>query len=100
VALSAGPADPLPRMWAPPEGRARMRVDPSRAPYRPVRPAAFASTDFAMVKICVSRAGEVTDVHVLDGEASRFADEIVAKVATWRFDPAIIDGRAVPFCYV
>jgi hypothetical protein len=95
----AGAAEPMPRMLPPARGIGLARIDFTKSPYRPIRPAAYASIPFALVKTCVSKTGEVTDVVVLN-EAKRFGDEIATKLATWRFDPLEIEGRVWPFCYV
>jgi len=100
VTVAPRPAEGMPRLLQPALGLARLRIDPRQDAYRPVRPARFAATKFALVKICVSKSGEVSDLHILNPEARPFADELLAKLAAWRYEPALLDGHAVPFCYV
>ncbi len=51
-----------------------------------------------MAKICVDIEGRVTKIQVLQGISADADAKVVETLATWRFSPAMIDGRAVPFC--
>lgn len=70
--------------------------------YRVVMPAAFAGATmrlWAMVKICVSPQGGVSDVKVIKGMDPAVDPLLVDKIRTWKYKPVMLDGRAISFCY-
>jgi TonB family protein len=51
------------------------------------------------VSVCLSEAGVPTTVELVKPSGYEDADDkIVTEVRAWRFQPTIVDGRAVPVC--
>ena len=54
----------------------------------------------AVVKMCVSAEGRVADLKLLKSADPAIDPQIPAVLGKWRYKPLVVDGRAVPFCYV
>jgi outer membrane biosynthesis protein TonB len=81
------------------QARALLQIDPDRDPHRPqVPPGLPARLRVAVVKLCVSPAGEVSEARLLKGEEPAFDAAVAAKVKTWRYKPLVADGKAARFC--
>jgi protein TonB len=91
----------------PPPPPVRRRADPINLPESatpPVPDAGNAPPEYpeaartgglegqVILKVVVSETGEVTDVQVLRGDEP-FVSAAVAAVKTWRYSPALVDGR-------
>lgn len=55
---------------------------------------------FNLVKICVSKGGDVSDVTVVKPSDPLFDKACTDKMRTWKFRPMSVGGNPVPFCYV
>ena len=90
----------------PPSGPLRIPYNASVASRRisgeePRIPRALRGTlqgPFALADICVGTDGRVTDVRVLQA-TSELADIVRTAVATWRYQPFVVDGRVTPVCF-
>jgi hypothetical protein len=83
--------------------KAQLAIDPNAAEYRVALPPSLARADMklaAVVKICVSPEGKVTDVKLLKSADPALDPQIPLVLSRWRFHPLMANGRAVPFCYV
>lgn len=54
---------------------------------------------FALVKICISRAGDVQSASLVKSMDPAADPLLIAKVKTWKYRPFAINGHRVPFCY-
>jgi hypothetical protein len=54
---------------------------------------------FALVKICISRAGDVRSATLVKSMDPAADPLLIAKVKTWKYRPFAINGHRVPFCY-
>ena len=54
----------------------------------------------AVVKMCVSAEGKVADLKLLKPADPAIDPQIPAVLGKWRYKPLVVEGRAVPFCYV
>lgn len=83
-------------------GHGRLAVNPNADGYRVKIPPALERTGerfSAMVKICVSPAGKVTDVAILRSAGPAIDAQIPSTLRRWSYRPLTEDGKAVPFCY-
>jgi TonB family protein len=51
------------------------------------------------LKVCVSTQGRVVEARVLDSVHAALDGQVVTAVLGWRFQPYVVEGRRVPFCY-
>ncbi|MFZ5896655.1 MAG: energy transducer TonB [Myxococcota bacterium] len=98
------PKEDAPPKFVPPNVAAQqLLTDPRTNPaYRVIMPAAFSSAGmrlWAMVKICVSKAGSVADVKLIKGMDPAVDPLLLSKIRTWRYRPMSIDGQPIAFCY-
>lgn len=102
VVGSTGSTDNAPpRFVAPNVAKGQLAIDPQADQHRVKLPPALSRADmmmWAMVKICVSKEGNVTDVKIIRGADPTVDPEIKVKLRTWRYKPYAVDGRPVPFC--
>jgi protein TonB len=54
---------------------------------------------WGLYKICVSVAGQVTDVKTVKPADALVDGAWIAKIRTWQYRPYSINGRPVPYCY-
>ena len=54
----------------------------------------------AVVRMCVSAEGKVADLKLLKPADPAIDPQIPAVLGKWRYKPLVVQGRAVPFCYV
>ena len=54
---------------------------------------------FALIKICVSRSGEVRSATLVKSMDPSADPLLIAKIKTWKYRPITIEGHPVPFCY-
>ena len=52
-----------------------------------------------LVKICISTAGSVDSVSLLQGAHPTLDMNVVNAVKGWRYRPLTVGNHAVPFCY-
>jgi periplasmic protein TonB len=92
-----------PRMVSPGVASTQWLTDPGKDPkYRPIIPEQFNRPGvrmFALIKICVSREGDVASVKIVKSMDPAIDPLLTAKAMTWKYRPITIDGNAVPFCY-
>jgi hypothetical protein len=83
--------------------RDQLLIDPNTDEYRVKLPPALARAGMkvsAVVRICVSAQGTVSDVRILKSADPSVDPEIPAVLGKWRYRPLIADGQPAPFCYV
>ena len=83
--------------------KAQLVIDANADEYRVKLPPSLARADMklsAVVKMCVSAEGKVAEVKLLKSADPAIDAQIPAVLAKWRYRPLVVDGRAVPFCYV
>ncbi len=93
-----GPVDGSPSLVPPDVGAKRCVNCPN-----PLLPAAVLKVSLGqsvVAKICVGSDGAVQRVSILRGIVPGADAAVADTVRTWRFSPATVQGRAVPFCYV
>jgi protein TonB len=54
---------------------------------------------WGLYKICVSVAGQVTDVKTIKPADALVDGPWISKIRTWQYRPYSINGRPVPYCY-
>ena len=109
IAAAPPPPPPPPKKEDPPRvlppsiAGQQLLTNPVTDPqYRVVMPPAFGQAGmrlWAMVKICVSTQGNVSDVKVIKGMDPAVDGLLVDKIKTWKYKPVTIDGKFVTFCY-
>jgi hypothetical protein len=52
------------------------------------------------LKVYVSEVGGVTRVLVFKGEEPEMNREVVSRIERWRYQPHLVGGKAVPFCFM
>jgi len=78
-------------------------IDSNADEYRVKLPPSLARAEMklaAVVKMCVSAEGKVADLKLLKSADPAIDPQIPAVLGKWRYKPLVVDGRAVPFCYV
>jgi hypothetical protein len=83
--------------------KALLAIDSNADEYRVKLPPSLARADMklsAVVKMCVSAEGKVADLKLLKPADPAIDPQIPAVLGKWRYKPLVVDGRAVPFCYV
>jgi periplasmic protein TonB len=97
------PQDLAPKFLAPNIASQQLLTDPRKDPrYRVALPPALATAGmrlWAMLKVCVSEEGNVSDVKIVKSMDATADSLLQAKIMTWRYKPVSIDGHAVRFCY-
>lgn len=91
-----------PRMLAPQIGKGLLLIDPNEEQYRVKLPPALersGTTLTAIVRVCVSAQGAVTDVKILRGAGPAIDPQIPTVLARWRYRPFTLNGQPTPFCY-
>ena len=97
-------------MLPPPVATKQLLSDLKQPPHQPTPPelARPGGVYWGLYKTCVSATGEVTDVTTIKG--AHHADSEVAvppldsrwveAIKTWRYQPYLREGSAIPFCYL
>jgi protein TonB len=101
--VGAPPVNQGPKMLPPQVGGKQLLIDPNSDPYKVGLPPPLARggmSFFAILRICVSTEGTVTDVKVLRGADPAIDPQIPTVLRRWRYRPYTLDGRPVPFCYM
>lgn len=96
------PKDAGPKMVSPQIARQQLLIDPNADAYKVTLPPPLVRTGMtfsAVVRICVSAQGTVSEVKLLRGADPAIDPQIPAVLGRWRYRPYTIDGRPVPFCY-
>ena len=91
-----------PHMVTPQIGKGLLLIDPNEEQYRVKLPPALERsgvTLFAIVRVCVSAQGAVTEVRVLKGAGPAIDPQIPSVLARWRYRPFTLNGQPTPFCY-
>jgi protein TonB len=94
--------DAGPRLLAPQVARGLLLIDPADERYRVSLPPALeraGATVSAIVRVCVSAQGAVTEVRVMRGAGPAVDAQIPTVLGRWRYRPLTIDGKPTPFCY-
>jgi periplasmic protein TonB len=90
-----------PRMLAPQVAKGLLLIDPNDERYRVRLPPALERagvTLSALLRICVSAQGAVTEVRILKGAGPAIDPQIPTVLGRWRYRPLLLDGRPTPFC--
>jgi outer membrane biosynthesis protein TonB len=83
--------------------RAQLLIDPNAEEYRVTLPPPLAQAGkklTAVVRVCVSALGAVSEVQILKSADAAVDPDIRTVIGKWRYQPLMIDGRAAPFCTV
>jgi len=91
-----------PRMLAPQVGKGLLLIDPNEEQYRVKLPPALERSGTmltAIVRVCVSAQGAVTDVKILRGAGPAIDPQIPSVLSRWRYRPFTLNGQPTPFCY-
>jgi hypothetical protein len=83
--------------------KAQLAIDPNADEYRVKLPPSLARAEMklsAVVKLCVSAEGKVSDVKLLKPADPAVDTQIPLVLSRWRYRPLLTDGRPTPFCYV
>jgi protein TonB len=94
--------DAGPRLLAPQVARGLLLIDPNEERYRVALPPALeraGATMSAIVRVCVSAQGTVTEVRLVRGANPAVDAQIPTVLGRWRYRPLTIDGKPTPFCY-
>ena len=78
-------------------------IDSNADEYRVKLPPSLARAEMklsAVVKMCVAADGRVADVKLLRPADPAVDAQIPEVLGKWRYRPLMLDGRAIPFCYV
>ncbi len=78
-----------------------LAIDPRQNPYRvkvATRCAKYAPYHTQLV-ICVSAAGLVTSLEILERTIPSIDEQLPQVISRWRFRPYMRDGTPTPFCY-
>lgn len=97
------PVDTAPRMLSPGVGAMQIITDPVKDPrYRVPIPEQLNRPGvrmFALVKICVSKDGNVVDVKLVKSMDPTVDPALRATAMSWKYRPLLVDDHPVPFCY-
>jgi outer membrane biosynthesis protein TonB len=94
-----------PKMLGAKVAHLQLLINPDVDPYKVQLPAALerltrsGTQVSAIVRVCVSAQGDVTDVKVLRGADPAIDPQIPVVLRRWRYRPYQVDGRPEPFCY-
>jgi protein TonB len=91
-----------PKMLTPQIGKGLLLIDPNEEQYRVKLPPALERggvTLYAIVRVCVSAQGAVTEVRVLKGAGPAIDPQIPSVLGRWRYRPFTLNGQPTPFCY-
>ena len=101
--VGAPPA--APKMLGAKVAHLQLLINPNVDPYKVQLPPALerltqsGAQVSAIVRVCVSAQGDVTDVKVLRGADPAIDPQIPVVLRRWRYRPYQVDGRAEAFCY-
>lgn len=94
-----------PKMLGAKIGHLQLLINPNVDPYKVQLPPSLerltrSGTQFsAILRVCVSAQGAVTDVKVLRGADPSIDSQIPVVLRRWKYRPYQVDGRPEPFCY-
>ena len=94
--------DAGPRQLAPQIAKGLLLIDPNDERYRVSLPPALeraGASLVAIVRVCVSSEGAVTEVRLIRGAGPAVDGQIPVVLGRWRYRPLLIDGKPTPFCY-
>jgi protein TonB len=92
-----------PRLLPPQIGGKQLLIDPNSEAYKVRLPPPLAREGmafFAVLRVCVSAGGDVTDVKILRGADPAIDPQIPTVIRRWRYRPYTLDGKPVAFCYM
>ena len=87
-------------------GNQLLAINPNVRPYRVNVPEELTDRMSAgekispVVRICVTERGNVQSVVVVKGSIPMIDQQVPAVLGRWRYQPYVVNGRALPFCYV
>jgi protein TonB len=96
------PKDTTPQQVGAGAGARQLAINPTVPPYCcPTIPRALEDADSfsAVLRVCVSTQGEVTEVRILRGAGPALDSQIPAFVQRWRYKPLLVNGEPRAFCY-
>ena len=91
-----------PKMVSGSVGRQQLLINPNVDPYRVKLPRALARTGAqysAVLRVCVSATGRVTQVNIMKGAGAAIDSQIPTVIGRWRYRPLTIGGQPTAFCY-
>jgi len=94
----AAPADGDTMKFLPPTLGLKQLLTP-RDQWLPAELQQKAGGSWGLFKICVNKAGAVDEVSVLRSPARTVEGDFVSAIRTWTFQPYVIGGAPVSFCY-
>jgi hypothetical protein len=100
IALGCAAAGPNPKGQAVPDiAGGGLDIDPLADPYRIMVPPGLPDRPRGLaVRVCVAPLGDVETVNILNREEPALNALVAAKVKSWHFKPAVMNGRAVKLC--
>jgi len=84
------------------QGHALLAIDPQADPYRVDVPGICVGLGVqyvAKVQVCVSPAGKVADVKVVEPSIPLIDEQLPIVLGRWIFHPLVVDGEPMSFCY-
>ncbi len=97
VVAAAAPVAAEPPKSLPPQVAAQQRIS-TNEPEVPAVLAKAGMNIFNLVRICVTVTGEIADVKLIKPSDPLWDKSVMDTARGWKFRPAMIEGRAVPFC--
>jgi hypothetical protein len=79
-----------------------LAIDPKQRPYKVNLPREYVACGqeyLSRVYVCVSEAGLVSSVRILESSIPAIDLQLAAVVPRWRYHPYLVNGRATAFCY-
>ncbi len=82
-------------------GKDLLAIDPRVSPYTVTLPEICVGNFLgaSLLQICVSEAGSVTGVEILEPSVPWLDRQIPEVIGRWKFRPFLLNGRAQPFCF-
>ncbi|HET9954386.1 MAG TPA: TonB family protein [Polyangiaceae bacterium] len=106
--VGAAPPPPPPKPVAPTNvplqiARQQLLINPDVDPYKVRMPPALArsgATSDSVVRICVSKQGNVTGVSIVKPGLGVIDQQLPTVIRRWRYRPIMKNGEPIEFCYV
>ncbi|HEY8927168.1 MAG TPA: hypothetical protein VIU64_22450 [Polyangia bacterium] len=101
--LEAGVAAQPPKALSTQAARQQLLIDPNDEQYKVKLTPALerAGMNFwAVLKICVSAQGNVTDVKIVRPADPAIDSQFPSLIGRWKYRPYLVDGKPTAFCYL
>jgi hypothetical protein len=73
-------------------------IDPAVASTIELDPTPKSHAAFAWFKVCIDDIGSVNEIYVHEMTSVKAKDAFLGAIQTWKFQPFVIEGQAVPVC--